>query len=134
MSKISRRTLCQGLGVALLPVAKPFAAAAADTPVLRLKRGVSVHHLLNWPEIRQRGDQIDYVWPPFQEAKHRMSDGEMRRLATLGFDFVRLTVDPSIFVAADASRFEQLMEQSRQIIARFHAANLKVIFDLHPSG
>lgn len=106
-------------------------------PRLSLRRGVNVHHMLNWPEIvRQQpvavATSVSYVWPPFRTARHAMADEELRLLASLGFDFIRLTVDPSIAIASPPDRRGLWSDLVAQTAERFVAAGLSVVVDLHP--
>lgn len=131
ISNLTRRACCILLGEAIIaPVLAQEPAPTGTYP--RLARGLNFHHLLNWPEVERSGDRIDYVWPPFGAASYRLRDDELARLARLGFDFIRLTVDPSIFLASDQDRRAQLFVLARERLNRILDAGLKVIFDLHP--
>jgi hypothetical protein len=105
---------------------------AADAVFPKLTRGINIHHVLNWPDTKSGGGKTEYVWPPFEGASYQMSDAELKRLKAMGFDFIRVTADPSIFLAADPSRLEYLAQLSHRTVARFIAAGFNVIFDLHP--
>lgn len=123
----SRRHVLAGAGALL---AAPPARAAQPAP--RLRRGVGVHHVLNWPEVREERGALGYVWPAFAAPSYRMDDPKMAALKRAGFDFVRLTVDPSILIAAPAERRPALERHAHEVVARFLAAGLDVVFDLHP--
>lgn len=102
----------------------------ARAPLLR--RGVNFHHPLNWPETTTRNGRRDYVWPPFANDVHKTSDDELRRLKALGFDFIRVTVDPSILIVSEGERRQFLADRIRSLVARLNAAGFAVVFDLHP--
>jgi len=106
----------------------------AELPFPKLRRGMNLHHLLNWPDTTERGGKTDYKWPPFETENYKISDEELSRLKTMGFDFLRVTADPSIFLAsaADKPRRQLLTRLVLDTAHRLIAAGFKVIFDLHP--
>jgi endoglucanase len=128
-STITRR----GAGLGLLGVAacsQPASAQIARTNPLALRRGIGVHHMLNWAEF----DRDGYRWPPFTRADYQSTDEEMANLRNVGFDFVRLTVGPDIFMASEGAHSADLARILRDRVARFRAAGLNVIVDLHPTS
>jgi len=72
------------------------------------------------------------VWPPFEAPNYKISDDELTQLRALKFDFLRVTADPSIFLASDAAKREYLLDLVHRTVTRLIAAGFKVIFDLHP--
>lgn len=82
--------------------------------------------------MKTAGRTVEYVWPPFRTASYRMDDGELRRLSAMGFDFVRVTVDPSIVIRSTGERWTELAAAMRATVRRFTAAGFAVVFDLHP--
>jgi endoglucanase len=108
------------------------ANAPADLPCPSLSCGISLHHLLNWPETTSEGGRTDYVWPPFATPNYRIRDEELSRLKAMGFDFLRVTADPSIFITASQTRLSYLTRLVRQTVNRLIRADFSVIFDLHP--
>lgn len=104
----------------------------ADLPCPKLSRGINIHHMLNWPDTKPGDGKTQYVWPPFEAANYQMSDAEIEHLKAMGFDFVRVTADPSIFLTADKARFEYLTQLVQKTSRRFISAGLNVVFDLHP--
>nr|WP_276556827.1 cellulase family glycosylhydrolase [Rhodoblastus acidophilus] len=97
-----------------------------------LRRGVNIHHVLNWPETTTSGGVVVYVWPPFRDARYGLGDGELRALTKLGFDFIRLTVDPGIVIAADGAKWPELRDHIGRQVGRLIASGFSVILDLHP--
>ncbi len=86
----------------------PASARASDlAPTLR--RGINIHNALNWPQVEKGDGPTRYVWPPFREATNPVTDEEFRRLKAMGFDFIRVTVDPSIFIVTEGPRRDELM-------------------------
>ena len=108
----------------------PRSAAASDS-ALRLRRGVSFHHMLNWPRVAGAGETFRYLWPPFATPEYRTAAEELRRLRQVGFDFVRLTADPSIFIAAPAQLRPELIKRAEDAVTQLLSAGLNVVFDLH---
>ena len=88
--------------------------------------------MMNWPRT-VAGSESQFQWPPFEHADYRSTDAEFANLKQAGFDFVRFTLDPGIFMASRDQRFEELLGILRNNIGRLHAAGLNVIVDLHPS-
>lgn len=97
---------------------------------LELRRGIGVHHMLNWAEVRDR----EYVWPPFARADYQISVEEMANLRAVGFDFVRLTIGPDIFMASRGQHSRDLARILIDRVFRFREAGLNVVVDLHPTS
>lgn len=125
------RRQCLGLGAAAA-AAMTLAADPGRAAVRRLRRGINLHHLLNWPQVRTVSGRIDYIWPPFRDAGHQIADGELAMLRQAGFDFIRLTVDPSIFITSAGERWPALAEVTQTLVRRLLGAGFEVIVDLHP--
>lgn len=107
------------------------AAGRVSRPApLALRRGIGVHHMLNWADVRDR----DYVWPPFASARFQTSAEEMTNLRAVGFDFVRLTIAPDIFMASHGQRSRDLARILIDRVSRFRDAGLNVVVDLHPTS
>jgi hypothetical protein len=124
---------CLILGNAILaPAFAQTGPIAACYP--KLSRGINFHHLLNWPDVKPQGGKTDYVWPPFLSANYKISDVELSRLVDSGFDFVRVTADPSIFATAHTSRRGYLNDLVQKTVSHLIASGFKVVFDLHPVG
>lgn len=105
----------------------------ADEPAYpKLRRGVNLHNLLNWPEARVDGDRTTYVWPAFEASRFSITDEELRALVTAGFDFVRLTVDPSIFIEATGHHAAQIEQHAKGVVSHLLRHELNVVVDLHP--
>ncbi len=127
----SRRTFLAGAGAALSANLFPAAVRAQPAPLLSLKRGGSIHSLLNWPEL-EPGSKDKFVWPPFASPKYQISPRLLSTFKQAGLDFIRLTVDPGIFLASEKTRRDEL---DAILLNRCHlilAAGLNVIVDFHP--
>ncbi len=103
---------------------------ANEFPVMR--RGLNLHHLLNWPDVKTSGAKFNYDWPAFQGDRFQIKNEELQNLMRMGFDFVRITVDPSIFIVMRGEQKEVLLNRMRSIVRQCLAAGLKVVVDLHP--
>lgn len=130
MTSLSRRQVVTGLVGGLSLCHSPVFAADPAYPSLR--RGVNLHNLLNWPDAQVKGDRTVYAWPAFQAPRFSMTDAELRALVSAGFDFVRLTVDPSIFIEATGGNAAQIQQHAKDIVAQLLRQHLNVVFDLHP--
>lgn len=120
-----------------------MAITAQAAPIV-LKRGVSVQDWLNWAPVNHG---TYYKWPPYRTYDQwLMADGQRPlsdwpagdqfvRIKSMGFDFVRLTVDPGPLLATDGvgqeDAREDVMEVLEAAVRRITASGLKVVFDLH---
>jgi hypothetical protein len=115
-----------------------LSSAAAD-PIL-LKRGVGLHQWLNWSPVDDAGN---YRRPPYRSVEQWLSSERklsgwpkgdpFRQIHAMGFDFVRLSVDPGPLVADPEHRQQALLLLSGHV-RRLTDAGLKVVFDLHGVG
>lgn len=98
---------------------------------LALRRGGSIHSALNWPEL-EAGSHDRFLWPPFAAAKYQMSPRLLKAFRRAGLDFIRLTVDPGIFMATQGMRRDELdailLSRCRLILD----AGMAVVVDFHP--
>lgn len=121
-------------GLAALPLilARMPATRAADAPAPRLRRGGSIHTMMNWADV-ETGDRQRYAWPPFAADHFNIDVNLLRAFRQCGLDHIRLTVDPGPFLQADAAQLKQvnqiLLQRCRQILAE----DLQVIVDFHPT-
>ncbi|MEB2844612.1 cellulase family glycosylhydrolase [Endobacterium cereale] len=121
---------------ALLALSSSFSTAAP----LELQRGVGVHQWLNWAPL---ADDRRYRRPAYRSVEQwlssdrKMSDwpagGPFRQIRSLGFDFVRLSVDPGPLIADPDQRDQTLALLSKNVL-RLTDTGLKVVFDLHGVG
>lgn len=106
----------------------PVLPAGAET--IALKRGVSLDTWLTWP-----GD--DRLSEPgivtgFPEWRATVTDSELAGLKTAGFDFVRMPLDPAVFLLpANREKWPTLTKGVMEALRRVKAADLKVVVDLH---
>ena len=107
-------------------------AAETAGPRFRPRRGVSA-----WPWFsltrEHPAPRTDYAWPPFQEGRPVPSAGDLRELSAIGFDFVRIPVDPGPFAAFVGESRRELVRQVLAAVDAALAAGLGAIVDLHPN-
>lgn len=123
------------LGAILLTL---WLVTAGHASPLILSRGVGVHEWLNWSPLNGDGS---YRWPPYRTQEEWLSgsrplsdwpDGsEFRRIKSMGFDFVRLSVDPGPLLASSGARREQALDILESAVRQLTDADLKVVFNLH---
>ncbi|MCO5090846.1 cellulase family glycosylhydrolase [Bosea sp. (in: a-proteobacteria)] len=111
---------------------------AAVAEPIPLRHGVGVHGWLNWSPVEKDGS---YRWPPYRDEREWLSDGRplsdwptsdpFALIRSLGFDFVRLSVDPGPLLASEGDRRRQALERLGAAVERIASAGLKVVFDLH---
>ncbi|MBK8086021.1 MAG: cellulase family glycosylhydrolase [Devosia sp.] len=114
-----------------------FAAPAAAAP-LELHRGVNVHEWLNWSPLAADGS---YRWPPYQSTDEWLgryrpltdwpAGDPFDRIRSLGFDFVRLTVDPGPLLASEGERRSEALAVLADGVRRLTKSGLKVVLNLH---
>ncbi|MDO1582796.1 cellulase family glycosylhydrolase [Rhizobium oryzicola] len=113
----------------------PSPSSAAPLP---LKRGVGLHEWLNWSPLKKDGS---YRWPPYRSVGEWLSGGRpladwpkgdpFQKIRLLGFDFVRLTVDPGPLLDSNGPRRQQALKLLSDAVERLTRAGLKVVFNLH---
>lgn len=128
---LGRLALALGLGWLAL-------AGMATSAPLELKRGVGLHDWLNWSPLAATGD---YAWPPYRTIPEWLAGerplsewpegNELRRLRGLGFDFVRLSVDPGPLLANSGARRAEALAVLEAAVQQLLAADLRVVFNLH---
>jgi endoglucanase len=106
----------------------PSNVCAAEAP-LQLKRGVSIHEWLNWAPVTKAGT---YRWPPYEDLDAWGSVRDFTRIKALGFDFVRLSVDPGPLLASEGRRREDALARLEKAVGLVTKSGLKVVVDLHP--
>ena len=111
---------------------------AAQAAPLPLHRGVGLHQWLNWAPLAEDGT---YRWPPYRSVEEWLAEDRpmsdwpqgdpFAAIGALGFDFVRLTVDPGPLLASEGTRREEALAVLSESVQRLTAANLKVVLNLH---
>ena len=106
-------------------------ALASDTKA-PFRRGVSIHNLMNWAQVE--ADKATYRWPPFGSPHHQMQPALYQAIPAAGFDFVRLTLDPGVFMQVSGPRRDELDQQLIALIRKLLDLGLGVIADFHPNS
>lgn len=129
------KALGRVVAIALALLSFPVDAAPLD-----LHRGVGLHEWLNWSPLDASGA---YRWPPYRslpewQARYRpLTDwpagDSLAQIHALGFDFVRLTVDPGPLLLRPEQRRETIALLLRDV-ALLRDAGLKVVVNFHPVG
>ncbi len=122
----------------LLSLLVLLSTVAAHAAPLELKRGVGLHEWLNWAPLEPDGS---YRWPPYDTVEEWLTryrplaawpeDDPFAAIGSLGFDFVRLTVDPGPLLDSEGARREEALAVLRAGVERLTSAGLKVVVNLH---
>jgi hypothetical protein len=86
---------------------------------------------MNAPDRAGTSGSSPFAWPPFASESHHMSGDQVAWIRRVGFDFVRLSVCPGVFLEASDPHFDLLISQMDRNVRRFLSAGLSVIVDLH---
>lgn len=116
--------------LATLAAVLALTAAPAHAARFAVSRGLNLDQWVTWPGP-DRWDSKK-VLGNFPEWKAFVSDGDLAGLRAAGLDFLRMPVDPAVFlVNADVARRKRLFDGVTGAVDRIRAAGLKVIVDLH---
>jgi endoglucanase len=105
-------------------------AGTAHAETLALKRGLPTDIWLTWPESSRLAEPgLAEVFPEYRQS---FKGKEFQLVKDAGFDFVRLTVDPAIFLWKDnAAKVPKLVAGVTTAVDEILAHDLKVVVDLH---
>jgi hypothetical protein len=119
----------RGFGASVLATAAAASLPAwADT--MPFRRGVNLWHLM---EITPRHRDGMPIWPAFASPQNEMPDWQLRQLARVGFDFVRLPILPEVIMLAPVAERDHLHSEIRACVRRCLGAGLAVVLDIHPN-
>ncbi len=127
----SRRDILAGGASLLAAAALPSQTRAQNIALLKLKRGGSIHSMMNWPEL-EPGSKERFLWPPYSAAKYQINPRLLDAFKTAGLDFIRLTADPGPFLASGAAHRDELNQILLTRCRLILDAGLNVIVDFHP--
>lgn len=98
--------------------------------VISLKRGLPTDIWLTWPE--KDGLDDPKIFAEFPEYRQEYKGTEFGLVKKAGFDFVRLTVDPAVFLTKRRpEKTAVLLKGVKSAIDEILAAGLKVDVDMH---
>lgn len=113
-------------------------ATTLQAAPLQLGRGVGLHGWLNWSPVEK--DQT-YRRPPYRTVEQWLSSERplsdwpkgdpFTRIRALGFDFVRLTVDPGPLLAGGGKERKEALAVLSRAVRQITNAGLAVVFNLH---
>lgn len=112
-----------------------FTTAATAAPEFSMRRGISLDIWNTWPD-ESSWDEPE-VLLPFPEWRRSLTKEDLSRLKSSGFDFVRIPVDPSVFLSEKTIGFRrELRDSVLQSVRLVTSAGLKAVVDLHliPAG
>jgi hypothetical protein len=119
---------CVGLLATLLLAINPSGALAAA----RFSRGIAIAHTLGWAQV-EPAPSTQFVFPPFRGSDRSLAYEELIELRSVGFDFVRLAVDPGPFLQFEGPRRDALDAIMLDHVRLILSSGLSVIVDFHPS-
>lgn len=116
-------------------------ATASEAAPLPLHRGVGVHDWLNWSPLDPDGS---YRWPPYRNQTEWLSEArplsdwpqgdQFKRIRAMGFDFIRLSVDPGPLVASQGTKRQEALKILSDAVGQVTSAGLRVVFNLHSNS
>lgn len=107
----------------------PSATAATLKAHFQARRGVNLHNWFTWAPM---SSATEYRRPVFAGMQGEVSAVEARMLKSYGFDFVRLTVDPVVFMTLKDQEWDAAELRLSLAIDRLRSSGLAVIVDQHP--
>jgi hypothetical protein len=100
-----------------------------------IRRGIALNTWTTWPDENQWSDPD--VILPFPEWRRHVTARDLSELRAGGFDFVRIPVDPSVFLSSETGNLRgELMASVLESVRLVNRAGLKAVVDLHllPAG
>ena len=125
-SMMKRLTFCAAFVLA--------SSTAFASPII-FKRGVSMELWTAWP-AESEWSKPEVLFP-FPEWRRNVTPEAIKALKTAGLDFVRLPIDPGVFISPQTKDLrERLFTEIETTVSDLKAAGLNVIVDLHtiPGG
>jgi endoglucanase len=116
------------ISACFIALCSPITVHAAKPIVL--KHGLPTDIWLTWPDGDGLKDQrLIEVFPEFRQ---QFKGNEFLLAKKAGFDFIRLTIDPAIFLANPAqASTEKLLAGMMIAVSDIRGAGLKVLVDMH---
>ncbi|MDW6021901.1 cellulase family glycosylhydrolase [Mesorhizobium sp. BAC0120] len=111
------------------------AATQTHAATFSMKRGLNLDIWQTWPDKYRWADPD--VLLPYPEWRKSLKESDLAALKEAGFDFLRMPVDPSPFLAEETEGFRDRLVASVVESARLiNKVGLKVVVDMHliPAG
>lgn len=112
-----------------------FTSSFAHGATFQVKRGIALDIWVTWPNQDQWSDEK--VIFPFPEWRRSVGKTELQNLKDSGLDFVRMPIDPAVFLAPETQAIRaRLFAEVNSAIDLAQSVGLKVIVDAHfiPKG
>jgi endoglucanase len=105
-------------------------ASPASATAFTMEHGLNLDLWTTWPGPEKWDDEV--VLANFPEWRRGASADNLLEIRSAGFDFVRMPIDPAIFLEdAPDSRVTTLIAETLKAVDTLHKAGLKVIIDFH---
>jgi endoglucanase len=105
-------------------------STAGSATTFTMERGLNLELWTTWPKP-DRWDE-PAVLDNFPEWRQGTTISDLEHIRTAGFDFVRMPIDPAIFLEdASENRVKKLIAETLKTVDMLHKAGLKVIVDFH---
>jgi hypothetical protein len=112
-----------------------MAAAPSFAATFTVGRGINLDAWITWPAEEKWSDEA--VLTPFPEWRRTVHLTDLEALKADGFDFIRMPVDPLVFLSPQTESYrDDLFREVLDAARLINKAGLKVIVDLHlmPNG
>jgi len=112
-----------------------MAAAPSLASTFTVRRGINLDAWITWPAEEKWSDEA--VLTPFPEWRRTVHLADLEALKADGFDFIRMPVDPLVFLSPRTESYrDDLFREVLDTVRLINEAGLKVIVDLHlmPNG
>ena len=95
--------------------------------------GINATGWFTWPRFNSF-DGPGVYWPPFPPNRHMPELGDFQTIRALGFNTIRIGVDPALFMGLSGQHLDIVERQILESVKEAQDSNLVVIFDLHPNS
>lgn len=128
---VSRRHMLAGAAAGIASLIAPAATTAQAAPAIKLRRGGSIHTMLNWPTL-EAGSREKIAWPPFAAAKYQISPELLKAFRRAGLDFIRMTVDPGLILSTPKTRHQDAISVIIDRCKLLLSQEFSIVVDFHP--
>lgn len=121
--------ICVTLSIGAGSYTTNLAVSPTDHVAFSGSKGINIHAWFTWTK---QTSPSSYQLPVFANAYGYLNDNEIIELYRCGFTFVRLTVDPAVFLLLSESALDTALRSLTSAIDRLRAGGLAVVVDMHP--